>query len=394
MTNMKTSYYSIRLYLLTSLLLLACHPAKEGAFRGKSGTLQSSSGLRPERPRNIVLMIGDGMGMGQITAGMYSNNNYLNLERCSHVGLQKTHAADDLITDSASAASAFSIGHKTKNEYLGIDSARYWHPTILEDAEGKGLATGIIVTSSIVHATPAAFFAHQTSRHHYEAIATDLLKVDVDFLVGGGKKYFDRRNTDSLNLIETLKQNGYWVTDYFEQDYEQWILPKVKKLVYFSADGDPLPASGGRSYLPKATRDGLNFLDQQSDKGFFLMVEGSQIDWGGHANNTDYVVSEMLDFDEAVRQALDFAEKDRQTLVIITADHEAGGMTITSGKKSGKLGASFSTTKHTAELIPVFAYGPGAERFSGIYENTAIYDKMYELLFNVKPPRKPGSLNK
>jgi len=331
-------------------------------------------------PKNIILMIGDGMGLSQITAGLYSNNNYLELERCTHIGLHKCHSADDLITDSAAAATVFSIGMKTNNKYLGLDSLGNPHQTILEYLCSKKYKTGLLVTSTIVHATPAAFYAHQKSRNDYEKIAVDLMATDVDLFIGGGRKYFNRRTTDSINLIEVLKSRDYLVQDYFDQDLNTWQFPLGQKLAFFTADGDPEKQSKGRNYLPQATAKSIAFLNQPSSKGFFLMVEGSQIDWGGHDNDANYIISEMLDFDKAIKEALDFAEADQNTLVIITADHETGGFAINGGKKFGQLKTAFTTEHHTADLIPVFAYGPGAELFSGIYENTEIYKKMMRLI--------------
>jgi alkaline phosphatase len=333
-----------------------------------------------KKPRNIIFLIGDGMGLSQVTAGMFSNDNHLELERCTIVGIHKPYSANDLITDSASGATAFSIGKKTINAYLGLDSTGASHTTIMEDVSKIGMNTGLIVTSTIVHATPAAFYAHQKSRDDYEDIARDMVNSDFNLLIGGGKKYFDRRTKDTLNLITQLKSRDFFVSDYFENNLNEMTFPKVKKFCFFTADGDPLPVSMGRNYLPVATQKGIQFLKNNSDKGFFLMVEGSQIDWGGHNNDANYIISEMLDFDKAIKQALDFSEADQNTLVVITADHETGGFAINSGKKFGDLNTGFTTKKHTADLIPVYAFGPGAEMFSGIYENTEIYNKMKKLI--------------
>ncbi len=328
------------------------------------------------KPKNIILMIGDGMGLGQITAGLYMNNNRLNLERCSVVGLHKPYASNDLITDSAAGATAFACGVKTYNGAIGVDPDKKPLKTILEEAEEKNMATGLIATSTIVHATPASFIAHQPQRKMYEAIAADFLKTEVDLFIGGGKKYFDRREEDNRNLIEELVAKNYVVSSYFDEDLTNLELPKEQNFAYFTADDDPLTVESGRDYLMPASKMALDFLDDHSEEGFFLMIEGSQIDWGGHANNSDYIINEMLDFDKTIGEILDFAEKDQNTLVIITADHETGGYAINKGSKMGKLETAFTSDYHTAVLIPVFAYGPGAELFSGIYENTAIYDKM------------------
>ncbi|MFZ1515935.1 MAG: alkaline phosphatase [Saprospiraceae bacterium] len=332
-------------------------------------------------PKNIILMIGDGMGLTQISAGLYENGNHLSLEGFSIIGLHKSYSADSLITDSAAGATAFSIGLKTKNGFLGVDSSGNTHLTILEESILRHFSTGLITTTSIVHATPAAFVSHQPDREKYESIAKDMMDVDFNLIIGGGKKYFERRKTDSFNLINLLIAKGYMVKDYFEEDYATYKIPPINKFCFFTADGDPLPAMRGRDYLSKATKDGIRFLKNQGSKGFFLMVEGGQIDWGGHDNVSEYITTEVLDFDKAVNEALEFARRDKSTLVIVTGDHETGGYSILPGSEMGKLKTAFTTKKHTADLIPVFAFGPGAEQFAGIYENTEIYHKMRKLLF-------------
>jgi len=329
-----------------------------------------------KKPRNIILMVGDGMGITQITAGLYENNNQLNLERCKVIGLHKPYAGNDLVTDSAAAATSFACGVKTYNGAIGVDMDTMPVKTILEYAEDNELATGLVATSTIIHATPASFVAHQPKRKMYEEIAADFLKTDVDFWVGGGKKYFDRR-ADKKNLLNTLKLKGYNVGTYLEGDLPTSV-SQDKNYAYLTSDSDPLTKAAGRDYLVPATKLSMNFLENRG-KGFFLMIEGSQIDWGGHANDSDYIISEMLEFDEAIGEVLDFAEKDGETLVIITADHETGGYPINKGSKMGEITTgTFTSDYHTADLIPVFAYGPGAEAFAGFYENTAIFDKMME----------------
>ncbi|MEM1318656.1 MAG: alkaline phosphatase [Bacteroidota bacterium] len=360
--------------LLLILVIAACNPI-EIAMGDRSPTLTKSN-----QPKNIILMVGDGMGLTQITAGMYTNGNQLQLERCPIVGLHKSYSSDNLVTDSAAGATAFACGIKTYNGAIGVDPDTLSHRTILEEAEEQGMATGLVATSTIVHATPASFIAHQKSRKMYEAIAADFMNTEIDYFVGGGKKYFDRRETDDRNLYEELLAKQYVVTDYFKEDFKNIQLNPQSNFAYFTADGDPLRVVQGRDYLQAASIRGANFLDKRSREGFFLMIEGSQIDWGGHANKSDYIVSEMLDFDKAIGDILDFAEKDGETLVIITADHETGGYAIQYGSRMDSLSTAFTSDYHTAVMIPVFAYGPGAEQFSGIYENTAIYDKMRRAL--------------
>jgi len=336
------------------------------------------SNYEVKKPKNIILLIGDGMGITQITSGLYSNNNQLNLERFKHIGLHKNYSYDALITDSAAGATAFACGVKTYNGAIGVDHDTVSVKTILEEAEENGLSTGVVATSTITHATPASFLAHDPYRKNYEAIAADFVDVDPEILIGGGQAYFERRESDNRNISEELKNKGYKVSSFVSEDLGEIHLNPNDKLLYFTADKDPLPAMQGRDYLQEAAEFSMSHLRKQNDKGFFLMIEGSQIDWGGHSNNAEYIISEMIEFDKVVGRALDFAQKDGNTLVIVTADHETGGFAIQKESKLNELVTAFTSDYHTADMIPVFAFGPGSETFNGIYENTEIYYKMKE----------------
>jgi len=330
-------------------------------------------------PKNIILMIGDGMGIAQISAAMYLNSRKLNIEQFPVVGLQKTFSGDNLITDSAAGATAIACGVKTFNNGIGVDMDTMPVPSIMEIAKAEGLATGMVVTSSVVHGTPAPFMAHVEHRQFMEEIASDFMKTEIDFLVGGGKKYFDNRK-DERNLYKEFKKRGYFISDYFRQDLFEMHVSSRNNFVFFTANNDPVPASSGREYLPYISSVGAKFLRKRSDKGFFMMIEGSQIDWGGHAKDAEKVVSELNDFDKAIGKILKFAQKDKETLVIVTADHECGGFAINNGSTREVLFPAFTTNGHTADLIPVFAYGPKAELFHGIYDNTDIFKKMKQAL--------------
>ena len=324
-------------------------------------------------------MIGDGMGLGQITASMYTNQKGLYVEQFPVIGLQKTFSGDNLITDSAAGATAIACGVKTYNNAIGVDMDTLPVKSILELSEENGLATGMIVTSSVVHGTPGPFMAHVERRQFLEEIALNYMDTEIDFLVGGGKKYFDRRE-DGRDLYKELKQKGYWVSDYFKRDIFEMNIGSRKPFVFFTADNDPVPASSGRKYLPYISNLGAKFLRKRSEKGFFLMIEGSQIDWGGHGNDAEILLSEMEDFNTAIGRMLKFAKKEGETLLIVTADHECGGFAINNGSTREELIPAFTANGHTADLIPVFAYGPQSELFHGIYENTEIFEKMKEAL--------------
>ncbi len=374
-------FYRLLCAALATCFFLACPPAPQGTVNGGPAIIPRAAAAVTQRPRNIILMIGDGMGITQISAGLYMNGNKLNLERFPVIGLHKSYSGDNLVTDSAAGATAFSAGKKTYNGAIGVGMDTLPVETILETAEKRGLPTGMISTSTIVHATPASFISHNEGRQNYEEIALDFVTgAEIDFWIGGGKRFFDRRLMDERNLLDELRARNYVVED-FLTDLKDIKRPSIKKnFVYVTSDKDPLPKSQGRDYLPLAGTMACNYLSEKGgERGFFLMIEGAQIDWGGHSNDSDYIISEMIDFDEAVGRVLDFAARDGNTLVIVTADHETGGYAINYGSKMDSIVPAFTSDYHTADLIPVFAYGPGAGEFAGIYENTAIYGKMMRL---------------
>jgi alkaline phosphatase len=330
----------------------------------------------PKQPKNIVLLIGDGMGISQITAGMVANGNILQLERFSYVGFSKTFSADNIVTDSGAGATALSIGRKANNGAIGVDADSAVYETILESAKLAGKSTGLVATCAITHATPASFAAHHYDRDSMEAIALDMSKAGVDLMIGGGRDYFENRK-DNLNLLASMEDRGVQIIRTEEALFNIKALP-VAALLW---PDDALPKHKGRNdILPKATYLALEKLSEDRD-GFFLMVEGSQIDWGGHANESEYIIQEMLDFDAAIGIAIDFAERNKETLVIVTADHETGGYALNGGNLIEKrIMPAFTTKKHTAVMVPVFAFGPGAEAFMGIQDNTQLYEKMMTAL--------------
>lgn len=324
------------------------------------------------KARNIILLIGDGMGPGQVTAGLVANGGQLNLGLFPYTGFSRTFSGNHLITDSAAGGTAMATGEKTNNGMVSVSPDSIQMKTILEMAMDNEKSTGLIVTSSITDATPASFFAHATNRQFHEWIATWFLKNNVDIFVGGGSKFFTDRY-DSTDLTVSLENNGYKVVS----DMEQLSKVQDKKIAGLFYPGNPPSIINGRGEMLEAgTKKALEVLSQNK-KGFFLMVEGSQIDWGGHANDDVYITEEMLDFDKVVGLALKFAAEDKKTLVVVTADHETGGTAVIGGNiKRAMVAGGFSTQGHSANLVPVFAYGPGAEQFTGIMENTDIFRKM------------------
>ncbi len=332
----------------------------------------SSSVIAQNKPKNIIFMVGDGMGVSQIYAGLTANKGHLNLEQIKVIGFHKNQASDNYVTDSAAGATAFATGKQTYNGAIGLDSMQKPSVSLLELAENKGLATGLVTTCDITDATPASFIAHQVKRSMHEEIAADFLNTDVDVVIGGGRKYFEKRE-DKRNLLDSFRKKNYQVVG--DIDAMQGI--HKGKLINLYADINPIKISEGRGdALLKSTQKSIELLSQ-NQKGFFILIEGSQIDWGGHANDAPYAIAEMIDFDSSIGWVLDFARKNKETLVVITADHETGGMALMGGNmKTGEVNAAFTTKGHTGQMIPVFAFGPGADDFSGIYHNYDLFTKM------------------
>jgi alkaline phosphatase len=315
-------------------------------------------------------MIGDGMGLAQISSGMYTNDNSTALEQFDYIGLSKTASFDELITDSAASGTAMATGIKTNNKVLGISPDNIHQKSILEICKEKGYKTALIATSSIVHATPASFYAKENSRYNYENIALQLRNHNIDIFIGGGSKYFTTRK-DKRNLINEMSEYEFIKS---LDELEKSISTKVGYFTYF--DEPPSILNGRPANLDLITRTILNKLSLNKSP-FIVVIEGSQIDWGGHDNDSKMVLSEFIDFDSAVKEALEFAKNDGNTLVVVTADHETGGMSLNGGEINN-VNIKFNTKSHTGTMVPVFSFGPSSETFSGIYENTQIFYKLRE----------------
>ncbi|PCH99968.1 MAG: alkaline phosphatase [Flavobacteriaceae bacterium] len=340
-----------------------------------------------KQPVNVILLIADGTGLSQVSSMFFYKDSTPNYARFKNIGLIKTSSSQQLITDSAAGATAFACGVKTYNGAIAVADDSSHVKTIIELITSKNIKTGLIATSSITHATPASFYAHTLSRDSSQEIASYLPNSGVDFFAGGGITHFNKRE-DGQDLLQKFESEGVFIDTTSLGSFSS--INKYDKVGYLLAKDHMKSVKDGRGdFLSKATALGLEFLSKDAiNTNFFLMVEGSQVDWGGHANDGDYLVSELIDFDDAVGIALDYAEKDGNTLVIVTADHETGGFTLGSTSKKTKEGKDysdynelnmiFSTHGHSATLVPVFAYGPGSENFTGIYENTAIFDKIME----------------
>ena len=340
------------------------------------------------RVKNIIFLIGDGMGLAQLQAARIravGAVGKLYIEKLPVTGIKRTHSVNSLITDSAASGTALATGVKTNNGMICVTPEGKKAKTILEFAREKGMATGLVATSTITHATPASFAAHVPKRSDEATIATHIIENRVNVIFGGGRKFFVPQTfegsgrKDSKNLIEEAKEYGY---KYVETKSEMVSADGEYILGLFQME--PMTTFNPEPMIYEMTSKAIEILSRDKD-GFFLMVEGSQIDWGCHKNDPDNTIRQTLLFDLAVKKAMDFALKDKETLVIVTADHETGGIAINGGILSGRVLVLGWTTKgHTGVPVPIYAFGPHAQRFTGVMDNTDVPKIMAELL-NISP---------
>lgn len=330
-----------------------------------------------QKPKNIIILIGDGMGTNYVSAAVLNlpDNPF---RRFTNIGFSITCSADKLITDSAAGATALSTGYGTKNHYVGVDTLGNPITNIFEEAERLNLSTGLVSTSTVTHATPAAFVAHVISRNEETKIANQFTEMDIDVVIGGGSKYFWQFDSiKSFNHFDELKLKGYDIYD----SADALLQHEPENKFYALLELESLKKASERNYtLAELTEKAIHQLSK-NENGFILMVEGSQIDWAGHDNNQQNLMTELNDFCGAIDAALDFADDDGNTLILVTADHETGGMAITGGKVDGsEITLKFTTTGHTAAMVGIFAKGPGSELFNGVYNNYMIGRKLMHLV--------------
>ena len=336
--------------------------------------------------RNIIYMIGDGMGLTHLTMleieERYRPNAF---DRAQNIALISTYSANNRVTDSAAAGTALATGHKTNNKMLGMLPDGSHCESLLTRARDKGLATGIVVTCALTHATPAAFYAHVDNRNNEAAIAADLAECGFDVLIGGSRDLLHRQPEQGATLAERFAAKGYAVVD---------TLPDAAAIHSGRLVGAcgkyhmPSMLEGRGDFLPQAVGKALEILDANSaGRGFALMVEGSQIDFESHTNTTEGILAEMRDFERAIGVAMDFADTHPGTLVVVCADHETSGMAIPSNNKDFTESESgvqyvYGTGSHTASYVPVYLYGAGAESINGILDNTELSLSLQKLLMN------------
>jgi alkaline phosphatase len=323
-------------------------------------------------PKNIIFMIGDGMGLAQVTGALVTDGG-LEMERLPVGGFIKTFAEDRLVTDSAASGTALATGRKTCNGRVSVSCSGEPYTTVLEYAEARGMATGLVVTCSITHATPAVFASHVVSREQCNEIARQMAASGADVLFGGGRSFFLPRGepgstrTDDADPLAVLRDRMPVALS--AEEFRA--LGDVEAAAALLAPEHPPAREGRDPSLRELTERALEILSKDPD-GFFVMIEGSQIDWAGHQNSPAWLMTEIDDFDRAVGVAMDFAEKDGRTLVVVTADHETGGYAILDGSLDRREVSAprFGTGDHTASMVPLLAFGPGSEVLGGIQDNT------------------------
>lgn len=331
-----------------------------------------------DAPLNVILIIGDGMGVPQVYSSVVAQreNNSAFL-RFPYSGFSRTYSRNKYRTDSSAGGTALTTGHKVDNNHVnwGPDSTRY--NTIFDDAKKLGMSTGFVVTSSVLDATPAATYGHVPYRKMFDTLSLQMAQCQHNVMIGGGRKFFLPENRkDGLAPLDTLSKRGYTVVN----TLDAMTRFAGDSLVALLFDGDPLTAPARGNVLEVAAKKALAMLSR-NPKGFALMIEGSQIDWACHNNDTAYLRAELADFEQMLHAVLDFAQRDGRTLVVVTADHETGGVTLPDGDiQKGTNDVRFLWGSHTGCMVPVFAMGPGAHYFSGIQENVDIPNKIRWLL--------------
>jgi len=388
---------------------------------------------RAQAPGKVILYIADGAGVSYWTLARFASED-LAINEFRVLGLVDTRASNTRITDSAASATAYASGIRTYNGAIGVDSDTISVPTVLEQVRDRGWATGLVATSSVTHATPASFAAHVPRRAMQFEIARQLVESGVDVLLGGGRRWFsDETRPDSVDLVGRLLRTHSAAMD--ASELRALDLDSTDRLFGLFAEDGMLPAPRRSPGLPDMTRAAIEVLDHDED-GFFLMVEGSQPDWRGHDNGpVQAITAEMLDFDRAIAVGLEYQRSHPETLIVVLADHETGGLAvqlandsvnmietaaeleIASSRLAGvaellpdpkraelelmadsllasavqirlgartagqtvSLRATYTTRDHTAQMIPLFASGPGAERFGGMIDNWRVGELLLEL---------------
>lgn len=372
-----------KLGIFLSLLLLGWGIQAQEAVEGSINNVKPQGSYTPsfevdgadKAPLNIILMIGDGMGMSHIATAMYANGGELTMTNLKTCGWVRTQSATHFTTDSAASGTAYATGEKTHNSAIGMDVDDKPITNLPEKLAEKGIVSGIVTTDDLDGATPSAFFAHQPKRYMSAEIWADIPSSKLSFFAAGSAEAFANQTYETQDAI----QKRFEVVNNLAE-----VTPGAARVGYLPPKAETASVNDNRGdFLPATTQYAMEFLSSKAaeGKGFFLMVEGARIDKSSHNNDYPAMVRETLDFDKAVEAAVRFAEKDGNTLVIISADHETGALTLKEGNPgTGSMEGVFVSKGHTPSPVPLFAYGPGSQKFMGVQENSDVSNKIAGLL--------------
>ena len=364
--------------VLSTAALSAC----AGAPTGSSDGLQDAT---RDAPTNVILLIADGAGLAHWTLAAYAEDG-LAVSRMKAVGLVDTRGADHTVSGSAPTATAYATGVRARMGYVGVDEDGQPRTSVLEAAMAQGKSTGLVTTTSIVDATPAAFGGHNTRRYASGALAREMSTKGITLLMGGGRSAFrPQAQPDGRDLLAELRQRYTYVHDV--EDLVSLDTDSLDNLLGLFAEGAMDVVDERGMALQHMTGTALNLLSRNPD-GFFLLVENEESDTQAHRNaDRDVITAEMLDFDRAVGMALDFRRDHPGTLVVVTSDHETGGISLTYDDDR-EIVMQYASGSHTGVLVPLFADGPGADRFTGIIRNDEVGRILLEMM-GAEPPPAP-----
>ena len=319
--------------------------------------------------RNVIFLIGDGMGLEQVSCAWVLNHGKLNLDNMPVVGISRTYCLDDLITDSAAGGTALAVGIKTKYSHVGTDAEGNPVPSMLVKAQELGKKTGVVVTCHMADATPADFCCHSDDRYKYDEVIAGYAECGVDYIAGGGLDYFGKNRKDARNIADEMAVKGYAVA----HDEVELMEAHLPILALLADDNLPNALERGDLFRHMVGKGLAELSTQCGDKGFVMMIEGSSIDDWEHANKIDLAMEELLDFDRVLGDVLQWAAADGHTLVVVTADHATGALTLQDGNlEEGRIGVAFGNDGHNGIAVPFYAWGPGRDKFGGIMENSEL----------------------
>ena len=328
--------------------------------------------------RNVIVMIGDGMGLEQVSCAWVLNHGKLNLDNFPSIGLSRTYCTNHLITDSGAGGTALATGVKTAYSHVGTAADSTDLASILVKAQKLGKKTGVSVTCHFADATPCDYCCHNEYRYNQEDLIADYVECGVDYLTGGGTDWFTEVNrTDGRNIIEEMEAAGYNVA----LNEEALMAASLPVIGILAPDNLPVAKERGDLFRCNVAR-GLELLSEAAgDKGFVMMIEGSCIDDWLHENVLENAMEELLDFDRTIGDVLEWAAKDGHTLVVVVADHNTGAITLQDGDlEEGEIGVHFGSDSHNGIAVPVYAWGPGSDKFYGIRENAEWGQLMMEFV--------------